>query len=74
MSEISYWRARPAAEKVYTEGVKRDEKRNMRILARGVCAAAAMVAVFGVCMGNAELIAIAGMLGILTKYTGKFAE
>lgn len=73
MSERSYWKARPAAEIIYAESVRRDERQDMRILARGFCGASALVAVFGVCLGDAELIAIAGALALLTRHIGRCA-
>ena len=67
MSKRSYWKMRPAAERVYISRQRQDAERDMRILARGMYTAAALVFVFGVCMGNFELLAISGALALLGK-------
>ena len=67
MSKKSYWRMRPAAREVYISRQRQGRERDMRTLARGMYTAAAMVFVFGVCMGNFEFLAIGGALALIGK-------
>ncbi|MBQ7793743.1 MAG: hypothetical protein IJ366_04400 [Clostridia bacterium] len=56
MSERSYWKARPSARTVHDERVRIEDEKNFELLSQGVYFAAAILGVFGVCLGNIELI------------------
>lgn len=67
MSERSYWRRRPAAREIYERRVATENASNFRFLAQGIGFAALLLAVFGVCMGNIELVATAAVIEIVAK-------
>lgn len=67
MSARSYYRECRTAKEVSVSRIRRDMQRNMCILTRGVYLAAALVFVFGVCMGNLEFLAISGALALFGK-------
>lgn len=67
MSERSYWRERPAAHVVYLERVRGENRKNMEILSNGISFAAVLMAVFGVCMLNFELMLAAAGMAFLSK-------
>lgn len=67
MSERSYWRKRPAAKEIYEKRVAAENASNFRLLSQGIGFAALLLAIFGVCMGNAELVAAAAVIEVLAK-------
>ena len=67
MSEKSYWRKRPAAKAVYERRMAAEEAINLRMLSSGIGFAALLLAIFGVCMGNVELVAAATVGAVLAK-------
>ncbi|MEE0943999.1 MAG: hypothetical protein UIM24_00915 [Clostridia bacterium] len=67
MSERSYWIKRPAARAVYERRVAAENASNFRMLSQGIGFAALLLAIFGVCMGNLELVATAACGSVLAK-------
>ncbi len=55
MSEKGYFKARPSAKAVYEARVRVEEEKNFEIFAKGLNFSSAILAVFGVCIGNPEL-------------------
>lgn len=67
MSEKSYWRERPAAHAVHLERVRGESRKNMELLANGISFVAVLMAVFGVCMLNFELMLTSAVMAYLSK-------
>ncbi len=67
MSEKSYWTRRPAARAVYERRVAAEDASNYRMLSQGIGFAALLLAIFGVCMGNLELVAAAACGSVISK-------
>lgn len=67
MSERSYWRRRPAAKAVYERRMATEEAINFRMLSGGMGFAALLLAIYGVCMGNIELVATATVVAVIAK-------
>lgn len=67
MSERTYWSKRPAARAVYERRMKAENAVSFNILSKGIGFAAMLLGIFGVCMGNLELVAAATIAAVLAK-------
>lgn len=67
MSEISCWRARPAAREVYDARMREEKRSNARLLSQGIYFTAGLFGVFGVCLGNLELMCASALMALLAK-------
>ncbi len=67
MSKIGYWKARPEAKAVYDERMRAETAKNFGILTGGLNFTATILGVFGVCLGNIELISAAVAVLMLEK-------
>ncbi len=67
MSEKSYFKVRPGARIVYEERERQEREKNLEILGKGLNFAAAILGVFGVCMGKIELILLSATMLLLEK-------
>ncbi|MBS7298144.1 MAG: hypothetical protein KIG65_03580 [Eubacteriales bacterium] len=67
MSERTYWSKRPAAKAVYERRIEAENAVSFNILSNGIGVAAMLLGVFGICMGNLELVAAATITAVLAK-------